>query len=348
MNLVVKDLFDTLLQFVSDGHKKRRASSLSAIFAISGAMKAQPPMGPPSAADVDKKLDDMAKKDASTAVNFFRQGVVNLKQAFGAMLSSAEGQLDDREASGSYSTVLEAKLVAELLKNKDHATVKKFLFGAGEKFRLSRAKATEAFSNEVLPTNDRVTSAKIQIAATILEHVDSLGDAVQECVHYLENVHALTAVKRDMKVGLRPFFFSRLGHKNVTFIHRNQNHRCRRRRCTRWHCGSWLRLLILNFDCGGDQFLQCRRRGRRRWWRWRDGAGDDDDDDDDDDDGGGGGGGDDGDGGGGVGDADGHGLIMIMVTEMMTTITMIVMMMTTITMIVMVVTTTVMVVVERF
>ena len=210
MNLVVKDLFDTLLQFVSDGHKKRRASSLSAIFAISGAVKAQPPMGPPSAADVDKKLDDMAKKDASTAVNFFRQGVVNLKQAFGAMLSSAEGQLDDREASVSYSTVLEAKLVAELLKNKDHPTVKKFLFGAGEKFRLSRAKATEAFSNEVLPTNDRVTSAKIQIAATILEHVDSLGDAVQECVHYLENVHALTAVKRDMKVGLRPdsiFFF---------------------------------------------------------------------------------------------------------------------------------------------
>ncbi|XP_078371671.1 uncharacterized protein LOC144655320 [Oculina patagonica] len=184
---------------------------------------------------INSKLDGLARKDLLSSINIFKEGIAILfevfKQANRGVKELSETDVTGQEAavaatavtkditevslqsssSASAKAVSLAKELTDLqLVDLDESS-KELLSDAKERFKQARSRATDAFSNEGLDTQDRILAMMVRVMATLLEKVDNPKNALTPCRVCLEQLHALPAVKNGFKVALTKGFKSRFG-----------------------------------------------------------------------------------------------------------------------------------------
>ena len=89
-------------------------------------------------------------------------------------------------------------------------------------FEKANEKATEAFSNEALSTEDRILAARLRVMSRILESLDDPDAAVVVCKVYLEELHDMPAVKKmfavQFKGGVKSLFNKTKRVENVKSV----------------------------------------------------------------------------------------------------------------------------------
>ena len=170
--------------------------------------------------DVKSKLDGMAEKDLSASINFFKEGLVYLKavkpnEEDGKVMQQREDRAATplQKGAGSSSTNVKTVSLAEEMRSlqptdRDNSSAGA-LNDAKDRFKQAREKATEAFYNEALSTSDRILAMQYRILATILEKVDRLNDALEACRFFLEELHSMPEVKKNIDVHLKQGFKSK-------------------------------------------------------------------------------------------------------------------------------------------
>ncbi|KAL9972141.1 hypothetical protein ACROYT_G018394, partial [Oculina patagonica] len=176
-----------------------------------------------------------ARKDLLSSINTFKEGIAILfevfKQANRGVKEFRETDVTGQEAtvaataatkditevslqsssSASAKAVSLAKELADLQVIVLDESSKELLSDAKERFKKARSRATDAFSNEALDTQDRILAMMVRVMATILEKVDNPANALTPCRVCLEQLHALPAVKNGFKVALAKGLKSRFG-----------------------------------------------------------------------------------------------------------------------------------------
>ena len=152
--------------------------------------------------DIKSKLDGLSRKDLVASISFFEEGIGFLYKVFEeASITSEHG------AATTHAACDEAFPLAKRMKKLEltdlHEAARRALSNAKERFKDSRRKATEAFSNEALETSDRILAMQYRVMATILETVDNPEDAIEPCRVCLKDLNSLSAVQNSFKVQLK-------------------------------------------------------------------------------------------------------------------------------------------------
>ena len=152
--------------------------------------------------DIKSKLDGLSRKDLVASISFFEEGIGFLYKVFEeARITSEHG------ATATHAACDEAFPLAKRMKKLEltdlHEAARRALSNAKERFKDSRRKATEAFSNEALETSDRILAMQYRVMATILETVDNPEDTIEPCRVCLKDLNSLPAVQNSFKVQLK-------------------------------------------------------------------------------------------------------------------------------------------------
>ena len=152
--------------------------------------------------DIKSKLDGLSRKDLVASISFFEEGIGFLYKVFEeARITSEHGAATTRAACDEAFSLAKRMKKLELTDLKEAA--RRALSNAKERFKDSRRKATEAFSNEALETSDRILAMQYRVMATILETVDNPEDAIEPCRVCLKDLNSLSAVQNSFKVQLK-------------------------------------------------------------------------------------------------------------------------------------------------
>lgn len=155
--------------------------------------------------NLKSKLDGIAKRDLLASISFFDEGYLYLCKVFGVVNAREDGipsartgviTKDDKlKVSFPPSTAwLELLTLAKGLKHLDDSTMRA-LCDAKKRFEDARRKATKAFCNETLSTNQRILAMRYRVAATILEKIDNPAEALPACKLCLEELHSTPSVQ---------------------------------------------------------------------------------------------------------------------------------------------------------
>ena len=165
--------------------------------------------------DMKTKLDGLARKDLLSSISFLKEGItfLNISQddqsTDGATSSPQEQKEDFSQAvasmqlmvAGSSSVFNEACSLAlsKEIQRLNIASGTRFA-SAKRAFEKSNTKATEAFNNEALSTEDRIMATKLRVISRILESLQDPDAAATTCQVYLEELHSMPAVRKMFSV----------------------------------------------------------------------------------------------------------------------------------------------------
>ena len=165
---------------------------------------------------IKTKLDGLARKDLLSSANFLEEGLMflNLSQdeSTDGKTSYPQEQKEDISqaegltmmAAGSSSVFNEAcsVVLSKEIRKLNIASGKRF-GSAMRSFQKANEKATEAFSNEALSTEDRIMATKLRVISRILESLEDPVAAADACQLYLQKLHCLPAVPETFSVQLK-------------------------------------------------------------------------------------------------------------------------------------------------
>ena len=164
--------------------------------------------------DMKTKLDGLARKDLLSSISFLKEGItfLNISQddqsTDGATSSPQEQKEDISQAEASMSTVAGSSSVfneacslalSKEIQRLNIASGTRFA-SAKRAFEKSNTKATEAFNNEALSTEDRIMATKLRVISRILESLQDPDAAATTCQVYLEELHSMPAVRKMFSV----------------------------------------------------------------------------------------------------------------------------------------------------
>ena len=177
--------------------------------------------------DIKFKLDALSRKDLSASIAFLKQGIQRLQMSFEFGNSSTSklplygrDSIDTASTGSSWSqtkpdhqlqsvSVEDAVALANAI-GKLKIESKERFESAKECFKKAGEKATEAFHNAALSTDERILATEVRIASAILENLEDPHLAATDCLLYLVELHALTAIKDIFSVhvegGIKNFF----------------------------------------------------------------------------------------------------------------------------------------------
>ena len=166
--------------------------------------------------DIKTKLDGLARQFLLSSVNFLEEGLAFLKlsqdESTDGKTSYPQEQKEDISqaegltmmAAGSSSVFNEAcsVVLSKEIRKLNIASGKRF-GSAMRSFQKANEKATEAFSNEALSTEDRIMATKLRVISRILESLEDPVAAANACQLYLKKLHCLPAVREMFSVQLQ-------------------------------------------------------------------------------------------------------------------------------------------------
>ena len=164
--------------------------------------------------DIKSKLDGLARKDLLSSFCFLQEGINRLDQS----LLPLDLNEENKKNSTEQATLIEAEiwesiihrrhsdcpinealpLINAIMSLKIHSKDRFKL--ATESFKLAREKATEAFCNEELSTEDRIQASQIRMMARILENLEDPDASVSDCLQYLKQLHDIGAIQETFFV----------------------------------------------------------------------------------------------------------------------------------------------------
>ena len=183
--------------------------------------------------DIKSKLDAISRKDLCASISFLQQGIQRLNMSFGESsesenLSTSELPNDGKQSQGTtkacagasstdkkpaqQSVAVEDALALANAIGKLKIESNELFALAKELFKKAGEKATEAFHNAALSTEERILASKVRIATGTLEHLDRPEVAATDCLHYLRELHDMPAIKEIFSVhvgtGIKSWFKS--------------------------------------------------------------------------------------------------------------------------------------------
>jgi hypothetical protein len=183
--------------------------------------------------DIKSKLDAISRKDLCASISFLQQGIQRLNMSFGESTesenpSTSELPNDGKQSQGTTKACAGASSTDKKPAQQSVAVedaivlanaIGKLKFESNELFALAKElfkkaseKATEAFHNAALSTEERILASKVRIASGILEHLDRPEVAATDCLHYLRELHDMPAIKEIFSVhvgtGIKSLFKS--------------------------------------------------------------------------------------------------------------------------------------------
>ena len=161
---------------------------------------------------VNFKLDGLLRNNLLSSHCFLQEGVDKLNTFLEkqndeqkAVLKEASkdvGGQTSRMPSGVESGILNEALELSHAMKKLKINPNKEFESAIERFKDARKKATEAFCNEALSTQDRILAVKFKVVSEILECLESPETAISGCLSFLNKLHSLPAVREIFSVYL--------------------------------------------------------------------------------------------------------------------------------------------------
>lgn len=137
------------------------------------------------------KLDAIAWKDLGASMNFFKEGLALMEKVLekandsedSTVLEASMEKLDacPLPSTAGQTTVYLAEGMRNFTLTDSDESKKEVLYDAKKRFKDSRKKATEAFSNSALRPAERVLAMQYRIMATLLKKVDNPASALTTC-----------------------------------------------------------------------------------------------------------------------------------------------------------------------
>ena len=152
--------------------------------------------------DLNSKLDGLSRKDLSSSISSFKEGVELLYEVFEETRSRCEYGAEAAQAACAVTVSLTEEM--KHLKLTESATRK--LADAKKRFENAREKARDAFCNEALSPNDRILSMQYRVMATVLEKIDHPEDVLAPCKVCIEELNSLPVVKQSLREQLKTGF----------------------------------------------------------------------------------------------------------------------------------------------
>ena len=168
--------------------------------------------------DITSKLDALSRKDLSASISFLQKGIQRLQTRFEfgnsstSKLPTYRRDLIDMASTGPSSSqtkpvqlqsvsvedaVALANAIGKLkIESKEQ-------FESKECFKKAGEKATEAFHNAALSTDERILATEVRIASAILENLEDPRLAATDCLLYLKELHTLSAIKDIFSVHIQ-------------------------------------------------------------------------------------------------------------------------------------------------
>ena len=149
--------------------------------------------------DIKFKLDANARKDLLVSISCLGKGYdrLQLQNTTNAGATSTE-----TTTAQKFVTLDDALALANTVRKLKIKSNKRFE-SAKESFKEAGMKASEAFHNASLSTEDRVLASKVRIASAILEQLDDPEVAATDCLRYLRELHAMSAIQQIFSVHLQ-------------------------------------------------------------------------------------------------------------------------------------------------
>ena len=155
--------------------------------------------------DIKCKLNGLSRKDLVASISFFEEGIGFLYKVFEE--ERITSPTSEHGAATTHAACDEAFSLAKRIKTLEltdlDEAARRALSNGKKRFKDSRRKATEAFSNEALGTSDRILAMQYRVMATILETVDKPEDAIEPCRVCLKDLNSLPAVQNSFNVQLK-------------------------------------------------------------------------------------------------------------------------------------------------
>ena len=152
--------------------------------------------------DLKSKVDGLSKKDLSSSISSFKEGVELLYEVFEETRSRCEYGAEAAQAACAVTVSLTEEM--KHLKLTESATRK--LADAKKRFENAREKARDAFCNEALSPNDRILSMQYRVMATVLEKIDHPEDVLAPCKVCIEELNSLPVVQQSLREQLKTGF----------------------------------------------------------------------------------------------------------------------------------------------
>ena len=159
--------------------------------------------------DIKTKLDGLSRKDLLSSYSFLQEGVdflnVSLNNSKLEQKALMNESQDDRGETSTMASGVESGILNEALElSRAMGNIKldsdEELESAKERFKDSRKRAMDAFSNEALSIKDRIFAAKVRIVSEILECLDRPETAITGCLSFLKKLHSLLAIQEIFTV----------------------------------------------------------------------------------------------------------------------------------------------------
>lgn len=182
--------------------------------------------------DIKSKLDGLARKDLLSSVSFLSDGIclINLSLEEYTQGTPAQQQTKDTERvrpmavpcyddsamhcqSETSVFPLETATIQALQTTRNIASETERFLAAKSSFNKAYTKATEAFHNEALTTEDRILATKLRVISRILERLEDPDSSAAFCKLYLRQLHDMPAIKKTFSVYFRSGMKSRF-HKS--------------------------------------------------------------------------------------------------------------------------------------
>lgn len=156
---------------------------------------------------VDLKLSKLSRKDLLASTIFYREGLEHLSQVLNH--AGMDGKADTVSADNKSKSSLDTDRVEivdainsdlKRLKKTDlDETAQKLILHARKAFDKASTKATEAFSNEILKSSERIQAMSICMLAKILENLEEPSVAMPSCKTLLRELNSLPDVQNTFR-----------------------------------------------------------------------------------------------------------------------------------------------------
>ena len=165
--------------------------------------------------DIQRHLEALSHKDLSASISSLKQGAERLRESLEngnatamdvkeliATTNCAEASLSQTKPTLQNEQSVHVEDAVALFNAIQNIKIKsKTRFEkAIDSFKEARKKASDAFHYEALSTNERVLAAQVRIASGIMENLDDPDLATKDCLSYLEELHAMPAIKEIFSV----------------------------------------------------------------------------------------------------------------------------------------------------
>ena len=163
--------------------------------------------------DIKSKLDAMSRKDLCASISFLEKGIKRLDMSVGE--SSESGDRDESpstsELLGAVKNLTETKPAPQSVTVEDAVVladaITKLKIESNERFDLAKKsfqkaseRATLAFHNAALSTEERILASKVRLASGILEHLEDPEIVASDCLQCLKELHDVAAIKEIFSV----------------------------------------------------------------------------------------------------------------------------------------------------